>query len=529
MAHGFFRSKAPSTSLLTLVRKAAEAERLALVNSVNPYRLEGQKTVAFEICDALGRAPDWLALPVGNAGNITAAWMGFRQHQAHAGTALPRLLGVQAEGAAPLVVGHPIDEPETIATAIRIGHPARGDQALAAAEESGGRIVAASDLAILQAQSHLAGEGLWVEPASAAGLAGLLAQIESQGSGAGRHPDCDHLHRARVEGPGRYHGPHADTATDPRHRPSPVRGPRAMIVSVDVPASTANLGPGFDCLGLALELRNELRLHETGQGLQVEIAGEGSGDLPADATNLIVQAAFAVFERLGERRRGLSFRCINRIPLGSGLGSSAAAAVAGALAANALVSGGLSLEQILGIVFEMEGHADNAAASLYGGLNAVASDETGLIVRQLPAADLTLAVVVPEVRLPTQAMRQTLPSSVALKDAVFNLGHSLLLIEALRTGDLELLSFAAEDRLHQPYRLEHIPGFEEAEAAARSVGARAVTLSGAGPGLVAFGSQPSRVAEAMQAGFERAGIGARSWTLPIAFKGARLQVEDSGG
>jgi threonine synthase len=164
---------------LELVRQAAEAEQLALVNSVNRYRLEGQKTVAFEICDALGRAPDWLALPVGNAGNITAAWMGFQQHQAHAGTSLPHILGVQAEGAAPLVVGHPVDDPETVATAIRIGHPARGDQALTAASESGGRIIAAPDQAILQAQSLLAGEGLWVEPASAAGLAGLLAQSES--------------------------------------------------------------------------------------------------------------------------------------------------------------------------------------------------------------------------------------------------------------------------------------------------------------------------------------------------------------
>jgi threonine synthase len=166
---------------LDLVRSVADDDRLALVNSVNPYRLEGQKTVAFEICDALGRAPDWLALPVGNAGNITAAWMGFQQHQAQAGTALPHLLGVQAEGAAPMVLGHPVESPETLATAIRIGHPARGDQALAAADESGGRIVAVSDQHILEAQSLLASEGLWVEPASAAGLAGLLAHKESLG------------------------------------------------------------------------------------------------------------------------------------------------------------------------------------------------------------------------------------------------------------------------------------------------------------------------------------------------------------
>jgi threonine synthase len=169
----------PFDRALELVLQASEAESLALVNSVNPYRLEGQKTVAFEICDALGGAPDWMALPVGNAGNITAAWMGFQHEHANSGTELPRLLGVQAEGAAPLVLGHPVDSPETIATAIRIGRPARGDQALAAAQESDGQIVSVPDQAILEAQSLLAGEGIWVEPASAAGLAGLLAQTAS--------------------------------------------------------------------------------------------------------------------------------------------------------------------------------------------------------------------------------------------------------------------------------------------------------------------------------------------------------------
>jgi threonine synthase len=162
---------------LELVRAAAEGRSVALVNSINPYRLEGQKTAAFEICDVLGRAPDWLALPVGNAGNITAYWMGFQQYQRDRGTGLPRLLGVQASGAAPLVLGHPVKDPETVATAIRIGRPARGRQALQAASESGGTIVAVSDEAILAAQRKLAAEGLWVEPASAAGLAGLIQQV----------------------------------------------------------------------------------------------------------------------------------------------------------------------------------------------------------------------------------------------------------------------------------------------------------------------------------------------------------------
>lgn len=163
---------------LRLVVEISQKKPLALVNSINPYRLEGQKTAAFEICDVLGKAPDWLCLPVGNAGNITAYWMGFKQYHLLKGSGLPRLLGVQAAGAAPLVLGHPIDQPETVATAIRIGRPARGEQALQAAKESGGRIIAVSDEEILAMQHLLAErEGIWVEPASAAGLAGLAAEI----------------------------------------------------------------------------------------------------------------------------------------------------------------------------------------------------------------------------------------------------------------------------------------------------------------------------------------------------------------
>ena len=167
---------------LSLVVQLTQKSPICLVNSLNPYRIEGQKSAAFEICDVLGAAPDWLCLPVGNAGNITAYWAGFKQYDSLKSSRLPQVLGVQAEGAAPLVLGHPVDKPETVATAIRIGRPARGEQALQAAEESHGRIIAVSDKEILGMQRELARlEGIWVEPASAAGLAGLAHEI-----GAGR-------------------------------------------------------------------------------------------------------------------------------------------------------------------------------------------------------------------------------------------------------------------------------------------------------------------------------------------------------
>ncbi len=164
---------------LGLVVRISQTTPIGLVNSLNPYRLEGQKTAAFEICETLQRAPDWLCLPVGNAGNITAYWMGFKQFHSLHQTGLPRILGVQAEGSAPLVIGRPVDHPETVATAIRIGRPARGEQALQAAEESNGSIIAVSDAEILSMQQKLAANGVWVEPASSAGLAGLAKQLRA--------------------------------------------------------------------------------------------------------------------------------------------------------------------------------------------------------------------------------------------------------------------------------------------------------------------------------------------------------------
>jgi threonine synthase len=169
---------------LTLARKLAEAYPVELVNSVNPARIEGQKTASFEVVDALGDAPDIHCLPVGNAGNITAYWRGYREYLAEpvtdapAGPAthLPMMWGFQAAGAAPIVLGHPVDHPETVATAIRIGNPASWEQAVAARDESGGRIDAVTDEQILDAHRYLSSqEGVFVEPGSAASVAGLLA------------------------------------------------------------------------------------------------------------------------------------------------------------------------------------------------------------------------------------------------------------------------------------------------------------------------------------------------------------------
>ncbi len=171
---------------LAIVREVADAYPVTLVNSLNPYRLEGQKTAAFEVVDALGDAPDWLCIPMGNAGNISAYWMGFQEYrQAGHSRRLPRMMGFQASGSAPLVLGHTVEQPDTIATAIRIGNPANRDKALKVREQSGGAFHAVTDQEILEAYKLLGREeGVFCEPASAASVAGLLQQADEVPAGA---------------------------------------------------------------------------------------------------------------------------------------------------------------------------------------------------------------------------------------------------------------------------------------------------------------------------------------------------------
>jgi len=187
---------------------AADRYPLALVNSVNPYRIEGQTTAAFEICEALGDAPDVLALPVGNGGNITAYHLGFQRcADSRRATREPSLIGAQAAGAAPLVLGHPVDHPETVATAIRVGRPATWEPAIAAARDSGGRILAVSDAAILEAWRSVARlEGIFCEPASAAGIAALRETAHDGGIRKGARCVL-RPHRQWSQGPGNGAGP----------------------------------------------------------------------------------------------------------------------------------------------------------------------------------------------------------------------------------------------------------------------------------------------------------------------------------
>lgn len=300
------------------------------------------------------------------------------------------------------------------------------------------------------------------------------------------------------------------------------------MVIVSVPASTANLGAGFDCLALALELRNRIEVTDlgSGSGLELRVEGEGADadQLPRDGRNLMVRAMERVFQVVGRRPAGrLSLRAVNGIPLGSGLGSSAATIVGGLAAANALVQGGLDSAALLRLAYELEGHPDNVAAAVYGGLVLVSAEGDVLQAQAVPVPPLRVVIALPALRLSTAEARAALPARVPLADAVFNVGHALFTVQALASGDEALLRWAVADRLHQPYRQKLIPGFAAVEAAARAAGAAAVALSGAGPSLVAFaGEGHAAIAAAMEAAFGAHGLAARTFVLPVAKEGVMV-------
>jgi homoserine kinase len=261
---------------------------------------------------------------------------------------------------------------------------------------------------------------------------------------------------------------------------------RAAPVRIRVPATSANLGPGFDAFGLALGLHDDVIARVGESGVRVDVAGEGADDVPRDRRNLVVRAMRATFDALGGQPRGIEVVCANRIPHGRGLGSSAAAIVAGVLAARELVLGGLPDADVLAVCAEIEGHPDNVAACLMGGLTLAWRSGSEVSAVSLPvAAEVAPVAFVPVTRSSTAKARKMLPDSVPHADAAVNAGRAALLVEALGRRP-DLLLPATEDLLHQPYRAEAMPRTATLLAALRAAGIPAV-VSGAGPTVLAFG------------------------------------------
>lgn len=294
-------------------------------------------------------------------------------------------------------------------------------------------------------------------------------------------------------------------------------------VSVKVPATSANLGPGFDTLGMALSFYDELQVEAVaGSEIHVEVNGEGAGEVPTDGTNLVASTIRFVFDRYKQPMPGLKLVAHNVIPHGRGMGSSGAAVVSGIMAAKGLLEGivEISSKELLDIATELEGHPDNVAPALFGGLTIAWEDEFGPHHKKLFVhRGVSPLELVPANKMSTALARSLQPESVPHDDAVFNVSRSALLIAAL-TQSPELMMAATEDKLHQEYRAEAMPETNALIQLMRSHGHAAV-VSGAGPSVLVLASDPAERLEAAKLAAEKY----PQWQallLAVDFKGATV-------
>ncbi|MDR1592398.1 MAG: homoserine kinase [Prevotellaceae bacterium] len=308
------------------------------------------------------------------------------------------------------------------------------------------------------------------------------------------------------------------------------------VLTIRVPATSANLGAGFDCIGIALNLWNTFELYvvpEQKEYISIDSYGEAADGLPKDHTNTIARVLFEELdETFGQKAPApLKIVCHNNIPCGSGLGSSSTAVIAGLVFAHALARRALTATNVdslkravLSRAVEIEGHGDNVVPALFGGLVVVTRSTSGrLLTHRIPIRQQRIVVCVPDFVFPTLKARAILPPALPRSDAIHNIGHAVMTIEALRTGDLKLLSKALDDKMHEPYRFPAIPGAIEARQAALDNGAVASCLSGAGPGILSFvENNHEQVGEAMKASFTEAGLNTRYWILNVNDTGTEI-------
>lgn len=303
-------------------------------------------------------------------------------------------------------------------------------------------------------------------------------------------------------------------------------------VRVRVPASTANLGPGFDTLGMALDLYAwiDMAIAET---TIIHLHGDQMCGIPTDKKNLVYRVAQQVFAAAGVNYPDLEISMYSDIPLTRGLGSSASAIIGGMYAANALAGGKLTNDELFQLATQLEDHPDNVGASLYGGIVVAFWDgDRAESIRIEPDDRLEVLVAIPDFYLATEKARQVLPKYVLMKDAVFNVSHSSLLVAALCTGNLSAIRLAMKDSLHQPYRSSLIPGMELILRDANQYGALGVALSGAGPTLLALvdknESNKARLEAFLLNTFRSLNVNAQLLWLRPSSRGVELLSTDSG-
>ncbi len=303
-------------------------------------------------------------------------------------------------------------------------------------------------------------------------------------------------------------------------------------VCVTVPATTANLGPGFDCIGAALTLYNELKFTcselDRGKKLIINVTGDEAAKVAKDESNLVYQAFIKFFQHIQQTPPPVKIEIKLGVPLARGLGSSATAIVGGLIGANVLAGEILTPAQIMELAIAIEGHPDNVVPALWGGCCLAATSDTGWEICDIPwCKDVVPVVAIPDFELSTSEARQVLPTQVSRGDAIFNTAHLGLLLRGLETGNKNWLRAALQDKLHQPYRKDLIHSYDDIYTAALSSGAYGMVISGAGPTLLTLTdtNNVQAVAAAMASEWEKQGIKAQVKILQIDNQGTRSVVQ----
>lgn len=302
------------------------------------------------------------------------------------------------------------------------------------------------------------------------------------------------------------------------------------LVTVTVPATTANLGPGFDCIGAALTLYNEFHFTRLEFGdTQIIVTGTEAYRVDSNKENLLYQAFAKLYEHIGQTPPPVRMDIKLGVPLARGLGSSATAIVAGLVGANIIAGEPLSQSQVMDLAISMEGHPDNVVPALIGGCRLAATGASGWEICDIPWHESIIPVVaIPDFELSTKEARRVLPTEITRGDAIFNISHLGLLLRGLETGKVNWLQASMQDKLHQPYRKSLIKGYEIVSNAALSAGAYGMVISGAGPTLLALTdmAQAVDVVVAMATAWQELGIKAEVRSLNIDTEGAKVTRSD---
>ncbi len=538
---------------MKLVKEYCIKNNIYLLNSLNSFRLEGQKSIVFELIQQLKwKVPDWIVVPGGNLGNVSSFSKAlYELNELNLIDKIPRIAVIQAENANPFYRGYKTDfsqkfvvKANTIASAINIGNPVNYDKAVRGLKFCKGIVEQVSDQEIMDAKAQIDSSGIGCEPASAASIAGLKKLIKNKiidkhekvvciltGNILKDSDSTMNYHLSKLNGiESRFANKLKEWDKTNRHKLNDYNN-KKIKVKVFAPASIANLGPGFDILGCAIENLGDIVEAEKIEEKKVEIV-KIKGDnhkLPFEPLKNTAGIAAIEVLKLLKVNQGVKIKLYKGMPLGSGLGSSGASAVASAFAINLLFGNKLpKLDLIKPCLIAEQAvsgyHADNVASSLLGGFVLIRSYEPLEIIPLGYVDKLFFVIANPDYELSTKLAREKVPKMVKLQDAIFNNGNSSAIVAGILKNDIKLIGRSINDKIVEPARSLLIPGFYDVKKSALDAGAYGCSISGAGPSIFAViddKEKAENIGNVMKKAFSKNGLNSQIYISKVSSEGAK--------